>query len=167
MALAKDLLHQAHHLAVWDEGRPRQANLRRSISSAYYALFHLLAAASVRLTVPASPNELQSRVARSISHTEMKDACVSVLKPNPGALLLQLSPQGFSADIKKVAKAFLLLQEQRHSADYDTGALFSRGATLRLIQQTEEAFTAWNRVTRLPEAQLFLCAILFAKRWSK
>jgi hypothetical protein len=32
------LLEQAQHLAMRDAGRPRQANLRRGVSSAYYAL---------------------------------------------------------------------------------------------------------------------------------
>jgi uncharacterized protein (UPF0332 family) len=36
------LLEQAVTLARLDSRRPKQANLRRSISAAYYALFHLL-----------------------------------------------------------------------------------------------------------------------------
>ncbi len=42
MALAQDLLEQAQHLAVYEGSNPSQAALRRSISTAYYALFHLL-----------------------------------------------------------------------------------------------------------------------------
>jgi hypothetical protein len=37
----KDLLEQAVRLAKLDAKRPKQANLRRAISSAYYALFQL------------------------------------------------------------------------------------------------------------------------------
>jgi hypothetical protein len=36
------LLEQAVTLARLDARRPKQANLRRAISAAYYALFHLL-----------------------------------------------------------------------------------------------------------------------------
>jgi len=36
------LLEQAHHLAKRERNRPRQASLRRAVSTAYYALFHLL-----------------------------------------------------------------------------------------------------------------------------
>ena len=43
MSLHADLLDQAEQLAQLDPRRPKQANLRRAISSAYYALFHLLA----------------------------------------------------------------------------------------------------------------------------
>ncbi|HQZ68834.1 MAG TPA: hypothetical protein PLY87_27290 [Planctomycetaceae bacterium] len=38
-----DLLQQAESLARLDQrGAPRQANLRRAVSSTYYALFHFL-----------------------------------------------------------------------------------------------------------------------------
>ena len=42
MALASDLLEQAYHLARREPKRPRQASLRRAVSTSYYALFHLL-----------------------------------------------------------------------------------------------------------------------------
>ena len=44
MSLPEDLLEQAVHLATLDARRPKQANLRRAVSTAYYALFHLLTA---------------------------------------------------------------------------------------------------------------------------
>ncbi len=43
MSLHADLLDPAEQLAQLDPRRPKQANLRRAVSSAYYALFHLLA----------------------------------------------------------------------------------------------------------------------------
>jgi len=42
MPLATDLPEQAYHLARREPKRPRQASLRRAVSSSYYALFHLL-----------------------------------------------------------------------------------------------------------------------------
>jgi len=42
MGLAQDLLQQADHLATYEGVNPTQAGLRRSVSTAYYALFHLL-----------------------------------------------------------------------------------------------------------------------------
>jgi len=41
MAFPNDLLEQAKHLAIREKKRPRQASLRRAVSTAYYALFHL------------------------------------------------------------------------------------------------------------------------------
>ncbi len=46
MPLAQDLLEQARHLANREPKRPKQASLRRAVSRAYYALFHLLTAAA-------------------------------------------------------------------------------------------------------------------------
>lgn len=42
MGLADDLLQQADHLATYEGVTPSQASLRRALSTAYYALFHLL-----------------------------------------------------------------------------------------------------------------------------
>jgi hypothetical protein len=47
MAYADDLLEVAQHLAKLDSTNPRQACLRRSVSTAYYALFHPLIAEAV------------------------------------------------------------------------------------------------------------------------
>jgi len=47
MSLAEDLLEQADHLARREKKRPKQASLRRAVSAAYYALFHLLISETV------------------------------------------------------------------------------------------------------------------------
>jgi uncharacterized protein (UPF0332 family) len=46
VALHDDLLAQAEHLARVDKKKPKQANLRRAVSAAYYALFHPVASSS-------------------------------------------------------------------------------------------------------------------------
>ena len=48
MAYPEDLLEQANHLARREPKRPKQASLRRAVSTAYYALFHLLIGQAVR-----------------------------------------------------------------------------------------------------------------------
>jgi hypothetical protein len=42
VSFPNDLLEQARHLANREPRRPKQASLRRAVSTAYYALFHLL-----------------------------------------------------------------------------------------------------------------------------
>ena len=42
MTLARDLLEQATYLSQREKTRPKQASLRRAVSAAYYAVFHLL-----------------------------------------------------------------------------------------------------------------------------
>ena len=53
----KDLLEQALRLAKLDAKKPKQANLRRAISSAYYALFHMLVNEACRVQVGAQHNQ--------------------------------------------------------------------------------------------------------------
>jgi hypothetical protein len=47
MAFADELLEQAYHLARKDPDPPKEASLRRAVSTGYYALFHLLIGESV------------------------------------------------------------------------------------------------------------------------
>jgi hypothetical protein len=50
----EDLLEQARVLAKLDtRGKPRQANLRRAVSSLYYALFHFLVERACRAIIGA------------------------------------------------------------------------------------------------------------------
>ena len=42
MAFADDLPKDAYHLAGRGGKNPRQSSLRRAVSTAYYAVFHLL-----------------------------------------------------------------------------------------------------------------------------
>jgi hypothetical protein len=75
----EDLLVQAVRLARLDVRRPRQANLRRAISSAYYAVFHLLVDEACRAQIGAHHNQAPFRqvLGRAFAHGVMKEACKS------------------------------------------------------------------------------------------
>jgi len=74
MAFHDDLLEQAHHLANREPKRPKQASLRRAVSSAYYALFHLLAwEVSRNWKRPAE----RVTLARMLDHSPMKKVCTN------------------------------------------------------------------------------------------
>lgn len=167
MALADDLLAQARILVNFDTRRPKQASLRRAVSTAYYALFHLLTAACIQKFVPAAPKGLGPRIGRSLNHHDMKEVCVPIFRNTPGAILQGLVDVGFSVEIQNVAKAFVNLQEARHSADYDTTAVHSRLNTIEFLNQAERAFGDWRAVQASDEAAVFLGALLFAKRWGR
>lgn len=81
MSLARDLLEQAQHLSRRERGRPRQASLRRAISAAYYALFHLLIQEATGSLV-ARP-ELRPRFARAFDHGDMRSASRGFVNPQP------------------------------------------------------------------------------------
>jgi hypothetical protein len=166
VGLAEDLLAQAHHLAALDRGRPKQANLRRAISSAYYAVFHLLVADAVLKFIPKKPVGLIPRVGRAFLHGEMKQACFAFKRKPLGDPLLGLVGI-VSSELDSLATAFVYLQEARHSADYDTGATFSRAATLAVLLRAESAFSNWHAVEGTEEATVFLAALAFGARWTK
>ena len=75
----KDLLEQAIKLAKLDAKKPKQANLRRAISSAYYAMFHLLVDEACRVQIGAQHNQAPFRqvLGRAFAHGVMKEACKS------------------------------------------------------------------------------------------
>ena len=73
MSLHGDLLEQAGRLARQEPRKPKQASLRRAVSAAYYALFHLLINEATRLFLSGVQREaLRLRLARAFRHSAMK-----------------------------------------------------------------------------------------------
>lgn len=167
MRLSNDYLEQARHLARRERTRPKQASLRRAISAAYYALFHLLCndAAGVLARGLRENRDLKARTARALDHGTMARVCRTF---QAGALPSSFSfLQPIDADLRLVAERFVRAQEERHSADYDLQANFTRTDTLNFIDQVEEAFDAWQRVQNSDAATYFLFALFFYRvdRW--
>jgi len=167
MALADDLLAQAHTLATLDTGIPSQAKLRRAVSSAYYALFHLLIAEAVLFLLPASPPGLRERASRAFSHTEMKKVCARFKAPRLADDLVPLLKGRISPELLSVAQRFESLQEWRHIADYDVGFSFLRSDALASVGEARGAFADWNQIRTTDESTVFLAAVAFGARWSK
>ncbi|HET6386018.1 MAG TPA: hypothetical protein VFJ58_21715 [Armatimonadota bacterium] len=74
-----ELLEQARRLANMDRRRPKQANLRRAVSAAYYALFHFLVDQSCRAMIGTQHPKAPYRqvLGRAFNHATMKKACKS------------------------------------------------------------------------------------------
>lgn len=98
MALADDLLEQAHYLAKREPKRPRQASLRRAVSTAYYSLFHLLISSAI---LQWKGVHQRAQMARGFEHGAMKDA-------SKRAVNRQFDPAeaAIGAQLKTVAQAF-------------------------------------------------------------
>ncbi|MGI8575721.1 MAG: hypothetical protein ACR2MA_10375 [Egibacteraceae bacterium] len=78
------LLRQANELGyrAGGAGQPRNINLRRAVSSAYYAVFHgVVLGATNHLPPDATPEE-RHRLARSFSHNNLRLACEYIVNPN-------------------------------------------------------------------------------------
>lgn len=162
MSLATDLLAQAKHLATKEPQRPKQASLRRALSAAYYALFHLLTSDAARSH---SPRVLRSRVKRAFDHAAMKEVCIGIAAGSPSGKLAGLFAPPISQDLRDVARAFVELQQLRHQADYDLDYVPNRADVLQKVLLTEQAFTKWSAVKRSPNGLAFMAALLFHRIW--
>ena len=104
-------MSQALQLATIDRTRPKQASLRRSISTTYYAVFHLLTSAVASNWVNRDQRPAFERI---LEHGKMAKASARMAgQPFPNQNPIEVQ------HLRTVARTFSLLQGQRHSADYD------------------------------------------------
>ena len=119
---------QASRLVVpLSSGPPRQVDLRRAISAAYYGVFHftLAALADEFAGVSQRTNPRYALVYRSVDHRTLKDVCAEALKQTPSQRYGHYAPaDGFGADIQSFAASVIELQEKRHRADYNPASRF-------------------------------------------
>lgn len=164
----RHLLEQAERLASEGKGRPRQSDLRRAVSTAYYAIFHLLTQeCSRRITTVA---ELRPLIARTLNHSEMKKVAAAFannqLSEDVRSALTTIT---ISTDLQLVARTFAKRQESRHTADYDSrsDSDFSRQDALAEVRRAREAFAVWERIRNDEEVEIFLIAFVFHGRWGR
>lgn len=159
----RDLLHQAVRLATLDPTRPRQANLRRAVSSAYYALFHLLVDEATRVQIGAQHNQAAFRhvLGRAFAHGVMKEACKSFSGGTLKKGVAKGLPAGFVVPIaiRDLATTFVNLQDRRHAADYDLTERFKRSDVLVLIGHVEGRIQAFNTLASSTEKRFFLACL--------
>src|ERR1700694_494605 len=88
MPLHQDLLNLAKELVNRNPAAPVEADLRRGVSTAYYALFHLLVHEATNRLVAVA--DLRGRVARSFDHRVMRQVCqdYAALTPNAAGQLV-------------------------------------------------------------------------------
>jgi len=117
------LFQQVERLAVpASAGPPRQADLRRAISSAYYGLFHfiLTCLADDMVGVMQRGTGRHALVYRSIDHRALRDLCLEAQKSTPSRKFVSIMPAaGFGLDIQSFARKTCELYESRNRADYD------------------------------------------------
>ena len=162
MTLHADLLKQASLLATREPKRPSQASLRRAVSAAYYALFHLLVHDATRLMLRGNARApIRHTLGRAFRHSTMKTVAQRFATSTPPTKLERaLNAQPIQPALADVATTFGDLQQARHEADYDLGRRFSRAEVLHLIDRTEQAFDNWHAVRGSIQAEAFLTGLL-------
>jgi len=139
------LIRQANELAGAGRGagQPRNANLRRAVSAAYYALFHEITLQVARHVVPEPPctDEARHRFVRLIPHQGVKSVCAWVSGPDrpPPRVFDALMAVRDDTDLRDVAGTFVQLIEARHAADYDHLEPFTKPAVLTRVESAETA----------------------------
>lgn len=169
MSLESDLLKLARRLVRLEKGKPKQSTLRRAVSTLYYSAFHALAKDTARLVGPPSPQGLRNQVARALNHRRMKTVCVAFSKANVQGLpkpIQSLVSDPIEPELASIAQLFATLQEQRHTADYDLNARFSRLDVLTLVRRTRRRFRDWNTVRKNDNSKVFLVSLLLHDTWN-
>jgi hypothetical protein len=141
--------------------------LRRAISSLYYGLFHRINEDAARLIAPNVSAVTNHRIQRWFDHTTMKQICGRFLKEQLEQPLLSLVGNNASEDLQTVCRAFIELQEARHSADYAPDFEVDQPRARQYASSAMKAIGAWNRISQTSEANVFILSLLLWKNWEK
>ena len=162
MTLHADLLRQARFLAQREPKRPRQASLRRAVSGAYYALFHLLVDEATRPMFSGQGRaSIRPIAGRAFHHATMKAlARQFATRGEPAKLGPALNGQPVQPALADFANTFQDLQQARHEADYDLSRRFTRLEVRAFIALAERAFDDWRAVRGSLQADTFLAGLL-------
>jgi len=160
VGIAQDLLRQANHLATYEGASPTQASLRRAVSTAYYALFHLLLEDASRrwLGTPEARHGLE----RAFDHGQMKKASLQ-FRGTTWQDWFGVNRQ-VPLELRRVAGAFVDLQEERHTADYDNHEHWSLTEVEEILNTAQTAFQDWQSIQMDQMAGNYLLSMLLKKQ---
>ena len=132
MAYHDELLQQALDLANKNPSDPAQADLRRAVSAAYYALFHLLISETVAHW---SLDSSRDGLARMFEHRVMAKASERIRDAKLFPFIGQ--DPAVVRQLRTVAKAFSRLQDERQIADYDNATSWTSFEALQEVRQSK------------------------------
>jgi hypothetical protein len=151
--LADDLLEDARHLAAKGNAEHRASCMRRAVSTAYYAVFHLLVEDFVEHWEFV---DQRPRLARMFNHQKMRDA--------PFAPKDKRNPTAAEMALMDVVRAFGQLQNDRHRADYDLAWNIVGTDVVDAITLAEDTFAKWRSIRNEDAAQQHLLSMFGANR---
>ena len=148
----RDLIKTARGMAVLDPQQPTQTDLRRAISTAYYALFHCLALSGADLLIGAQRDSAWHQVYRALEHGKTVQVC------NNHQRMAE-----FPKSIRKFASAFVILQRERQQADYAPEMRYNESSVLKEIDRAEEAISHYEQAG-VQDRRRFVALVLFRQR---
>lgn len=160
----QDFIDHAKFLLKSEKGKPKQIALRRSISAAYYALFHAFLGAAADDLVGASNRARKSTayklVYRAFEHSNMRNLCFDAAKPTlPRKLADQIGGEHFPEAIQVPARAFVELQGRRHLADYDPHFRFTKSDASVAIEMASFANDTFETANKSDKRNFLLCML--------
>ena len=118
---------------------PSDSHIARSISTSYYAIFqHFIFETSKLLIGPdqACLTRARAHLQRSISHTDLIKRCKK----------LEYQKLDFPQSIIDYANFIVILQDERHHADYARDKIFSKSDAERILSLSAAAITGFDRI---------------------
>ena len=154
----QDLISGARLLARGNgrRGRPRQADLCRAVSTAYYALFHTLAGCGADLIAGATRRSRShpawEQTYRALEHGHARNQCrnTSVMAR-------------FPLEVQDFARWFVEVQRYRHYADYAPITALTRTEVVRMVDATENIIAQFNAAPA-GDRRAFAIYVLFRVR---
>ena len=156
--MKRELIRTARRLLGAAQRRPSQSDLRRTLSTTYYAAFHALAELCADEIVGSSPARRSlpewSRVYRALDHGRSRVALKELVSTNA-----PVDPQ-----LGQFCEVLDKMRARRLTADYDPRPLQLRRADVALLIDEVEA--AVEDLTRAdgPQRRAFAFACVLAKR---
>jgi hypothetical protein len=142
------LLAVARLLIDETSGPASDAQLRRAVSTAYYAVFHrILREAADRFVGPNPAAKAAYRlIYRSFDHTRVKEVCLRLNAPTLSAQMKRdLGRDAVSREMRDFASVFAYLQAVRHSADYDPSYMIATTEAADQIAAAQTAMAAFDQ----------------------
>jgi len=150
-----DLLKTAIYLANSTTGKPRQADLRRAVSTTYYAMFHTLAKSCADLIIGSASaqrsNAAWTQVYRALDHGLAKQACSN-----------NKTIANFPQKIQDFANQFVQMQIKRHKADYDPDDRPFKSAVMNDISIVETIIKEFQKVP-IKDRRAFATWVIFKR----
>lgn len=148
----RDLIKTARGMMVLGPQQPTQTDLRRAVSTAYYALFHCLALSGADLLIGAERDSAWHQVYRALEHGKTMRVCDDDQRMAE-----------FPESIRKFAAAFVILQRERQQADYALEVRYNESFVLEEIDRAEEAISHYERAG-VQDRRRFVALMLFRLR---
>ena len=151
--ISDDLLDIARRLA---EGNSTQTDLRRPVSSIYYAVFHAICQSNADTLVGDNPQDRDEsawrQAYRALEHGYARRRCRQVLRSGR-----------FLPPVQRLADFVAVIQDLRHRADYDPDTSFVQQEVVALINEADNRITAFRAVPAR-ERRAFAVYVLMRER---